>query len=261
MKKLLLLIRIFLCLLPFLIIFLIQQTNSLKDTRYVWASGRVPPGFDGYTIALVSDLHNKRFGKNQVRLVRAVWELQPDLIALTGDFADLQTKNLDSVRELLEGVHDLVPMYYVDGNHDPESPFYDELLALLEEYEVTVLDGEEIILTQNNDKMTLTGFPYWHPGDTAADIVLFHDPAALEQFAAQGCGLVLAGHIHGGQVALPGGRAILGPSGGLFPKYSGGVYTEGETTLVLSRGLGTSGFPFRAFSRPEVVGVELKHEK
>ena len=257
MKKLLL---ILLGLLILCAVFLIQQTNSLKTARYTWESPRALWGFDGFQIALVSDLHNKRFGKNQARLVRAVADLRPDLIALTGDFVDLETKNLDFAREFLEGIKNLAPIYWVDGNHDPNSPFYGELHALLAEYGVIVLAGDCVTLTCNGDTMTLAGYPYWelHYPILSADIMLYHGPDDFYRFAALGCGLVLSGHNHGGQIATPWGRALIAPNHGLFPRYSGGVYTEGGSTMVLSRGLGTSVFHVRAFARPEVVGVVLK---
>jgi len=242
--------------------FLLQQTNSLKTTRYTWESPRVPPGFDGFTIALVSDLHNKRFGKEQARLVKAVRELQPDMIAITGDFIDLSTKNLDFAREFLEGVKDLAPMYWADGNHDPNSPFYQDLHELLAEYGVIALAGDRVALARGGGEMTLAGYPYWelYYPIVSADIMLYHGPDEFGRFAVLGCGLVLSGHNHGGQIALPGGRAVVGPNGSSFPQYSGGVYTENDTTMVLSRGLGTSVIPFRAFAPPEVVGIELKSE-
>jgi len=238
-------------------IFLIQQTNSLKVTRYAWESSRVPQGFDGYRVALVSDLHNKRFGKTQARLVQAVKELQPDLIALAGDFVDMHTKDMRAVTEFFEGVQGLAPMYYVDGNHDPNSPFYGELRELLAEYGVTVLARDAVTLTHGGSEMTLAGYPYWelHDPIQPADIMLYHGPDEFSRFAELGCGLVLSGHNHGGQIALPGGKALFAPGGGLFPTYSHGVYHEGETTMVLTRGLGSVYVPVRAFARPEVVGV------
>jgi len=257
MKKLLLVLLI-LC--AAAVVFLLQQTNSLKITRYTWESPRVPQGFDGYCIALVSDLHNKRFGKDQARLVRTVRELQPDLIALAGDFVDMHTKDMRAAREFLAGVQGLAPMVWVDGNHDPQSPFYGELLDLLAQYDVTVLARDVVTLTRGGDEITLAGYPYWelHHPVLPADIMLYHSPEEFSRFAALGCGLVLSGHNHGGQIALPGGKAIFAPGGGLFPKYSGGIYTEGEATMVLSRGLGSVYIPVRAFARPEVVGVTLK---
>ncbi|MDR2686195.1 MAG: metallophosphoesterase family protein [Oscillospiraceae bacterium] len=256
MKKLML---VLFGLLALCAVFLAQQTNSLKTARYAWESPRVPPGFDGYRIALVSDLHNKRFGKHQARLVRAVRDLEPDLIALTGDFADLETKDLGAAREFLEGVKGLAPMYWVDGNHDPNSPFYGELRALLASCGVISLDGERVTLARGGDTMSLAGYPYWelHHPILPADIMLYHGPDEFPRFAALGCGLVLSGHNHGGQVATPWGRALIGPNHNLFPRYSGGVYTEGGSAMALSRGLGTTRVHVRAFARPEVVGVTL----
>ena len=243
-------------------LFLYQQTNVLQTTRYSWESPRVPRAFDGYRIVQLSDLHNKRFGKHQRRLLRAVREAKPDLIALTGDFVDLHTKSLAAATELLEGMQGLAPMLYVDGNHDPNSPYYQEFLALLDRYGVIVLDGVTQLL-RGGETMTIAGYGYWEiqgPAIAPADIVLYHGPQWFPAFAAAGCGLVLAGHIHGGQIALPGGRAIVGPAGTLFPEYSHGVYREGASTMVLSRGLGTSGAPLRLFSPPEIVVIELSRK-
>ncbi|MCL2495383.1 MAG: metallophosphoesterase [Oscillospiraceae bacterium] len=242
------------------VLFALQQTNSLKSARYTWESPRVPPGFDGFQVALVSDLHGKRFGREQKRLVQAVRDLQPDMIALTGDFIDRKTKDLDFAREFLEGIKNIAPVYWVDGNHDPHSPLYGELHALLAEYGVAVLAGNCVDITHGGDTMRLLGYAFWelyHPIEPA-DIVLFHGPDDFFRFAALGCGLVLSGHNHGGQIALPGGRAVLAPNWHLFPKYSGGVYAEGESTMVLSRGLGTSDIHVRLFARPEVVGVVFR---
>ena len=247
------------------ILFLAQQTNTLKTTNYTWQSDRVPEAFDGFRIAQLSDLHNKRFGKGQKRLVEAIQAARPDMIAFTGDLVDDATKNLDFVREFLDGVKNLAPIYYVDGNHDENSPHYDAFLALLSQYNVMVLNGYAR-LERGGDAMTLAGFPFWPVRykqlDTSvpADIVLLHDPFEFENFAKNGYGLMLAGHIHGGQIALPGGRAIYMPSAGLFPKYSAGLYRHGEAAMIVSRGLGTVGVPFRAFSLPEIVIIELKCE-
>lgn len=239
---------------------IVQQTNGLKITRYTWQTNHVPQGFDGFCIAHISDLHNKRFGKNQARLVKAVEKLQPDMIALTGDFVDLQTRDLGFMEELLAGVQGIAPVYYVDGNHDPRSPFYPEFVAMLAQYGVTVLDGKTVALERGGDAMTLAGYPCWDFSALAApaDIALYHDPEGFRLLETYGYGLVLSGHNHGGQIALPWGQAIIGPAGKLFPEYSYGLYEEGSSAMVLSRGLGTRGFPFRLFAMPEVVGVEFK---
>ena len=251
---------IFAILLAVGVLFALQQTNALKATQYTWQSGRVPAGFDGYRIVQVSDLHDKRFGSGQNRLIRMIRDLNPDMIALTGDILDWRTMDLAPVRELLAGTAGLAPMYYVDGNHDPRSHLYGEFRALLAEYGVTVLEGYTT-LARGGDTMTLAGCGYWEwfiEGlPRPADLVLYH---GIEIANSQsGHGLILAGHMHGGQVALPGGRAIVSPDGRFFPEYAGGFYELGDdSTMVVSKGLGTSGLPFRLFARPEVVCVEMK---
>jgi len=248
--------------------FVYQQTNSIKTSRYTWQSSRVPRGFDGYRIVQVSDLHSKRFGRNQERLLRAIRKAQPDMIAFTGDFIDYKTKSLDSIMDLLAGIRGMAPVYYVDGNHDPNSPYYQAFRAMLSQYDVTVLHGWAR-LAHKDETVSLVGFPYWDfpywdwkPSNVpdSADIVLSHSPDLFAALAGRGCGLVLAGHNHGGQIAFPGGKALFGPRKELLPAYSAGIYREGDATMVLSRGLGVSQIPFRLFAQPEIVVIELKTE-
>ena len=72
--------------------------------------------------------------------------------------------------------------------------------------------------------------------------------------------LVLTGHAHGGQFRLPLIGGLVAPNQGLFPKYDAGLYSEGSTNMIVSRGLGNSIIPFRFNNRPEVVLIELKSQ-
>ena len=82
----------------------------------------------------------------------------------------------------------------------------------------------------------------------------------FETYVACGVDLVLSGHAHGGQFRLPFIGGLIAPDQGLFPKYDSGLYTDGITNMVVSRGLGNSIIPFRFNNRPEVVLVELNAE-
>ena len=92
-------------------------------------------------------------------------------------------------------------------------------------------------------------------------MLLSHRPHLLPLYCAAGIPLVLSGHAHGGQIRLPFIGGLLAPEQGWFPPYTSGVHHSGKTTLVISRGLGNSLFPFRIFNRPEVVCLSLTSDK
>jgi predicted MPP superfamily phosphohydrolase len=87
-------------------------------------------------------------------------------------------------------------------------------------------------------------------------ILLAHRPELFSVYVKHGVDLVLSGHAHGGQFRI-GKQGIFAPGQGLFPKYTHGVVTEGRTSMVISRGIGNSAFPFRVNNRPELVMVTL----
>ena len=93
--------------------------------------------------------------------------------------------------------------------------------------------------------------------DRLYSVLLIHRPELLETYARAGMNLVFSGHAHGGQVRIPFVGGVIAPNQGFFPQYDGGLYTMGDTQLVLSRGLGNSLCPLRVNNRPEIVLAEL----
>ena len=89
-------------------------------------------------------------------------------------------------------------------------------------------------------------------------ILLSHRPELIEIYKDNKIDLVLSGHSHGGQIRLPLIGGIIGPGQGFFPDYDGGIYKEDNTTMIISRGLGNSLFPFRINNDPEIVVITLK---
>ena len=79
-------------------------------------------------------------------------------------------------------------------------------------------------------------------------------------YVEQGIDMVFAGHAHGGQVRIPKLGGLIAPGQGWFPTMTDGIFRKEGTQLVLSRGLGNSGFPVRVFNLPEVVAVTLEKE-
>ncbi|MDO4733224.1 MAG: metallophosphoesterase, partial [Bacillota bacterium] len=88
-------------------------------------------------------------------------------------------------------------------------------------------------------------------------ILLSHRPECTAFYESSGFDLELSGHAHGGQLRIPGLlNGLYAPNQGFFPKYAGGLYQLGKTSLLVSRGLCKSRLP-RVFNRPELAIIEL----
>ena len=88
-------------------------------------------------------------------------------------------------------------------------------------------------------------------------VLLSHRPELFDVYVSGNVALVLSGHAHGGQFRLPYLGGLVAPNQGLFPEYDAGMYVRGNTTMIVSRGIGNSLFPFRINNRPEVLIIQL----
>ena len=91
-------------------------------------------------------------------------------------------------------------------------------------------------------------------------ILLSHHPELFPEYKNTDIDLVFSGHAHGGQFRLPFIGGIIAPEQGLFPEYDAGIYTEDNTNMLVSRGIGNSILPFRINNRPEVILINLQAE-
>lgn len=257
------------------------ENRSLRLTAYTLPSPRLPLAFDGLRIVQLSDLHGARFGKDSRRLLSAVKKLSPELIALTGDLVD-RREEFSLLPPLLTGLCELAPTVYITGNHEWAMPPKDRerFFALLEQFGVTRLENSYRLLRRGQEQLVLAGVDDINgPLDqkTPAQLVkeirseqsgdpyilmLSHRNDQLPQWSALQVDTVLSGHAHGGVVRLPGLGPIFGTHLELLPDDAEGVYREGRTALVVSRGLGQSKkLPFRLGNRPEVTLVILETEQ
>jgi predicted MPP superfamily phosphohydrolase len=169
----------------------------------------------------------------------------------------------------------------VTGDHEAASPQYGILKAGLEEAGGIVLEDEAVYLGRSGETISLIGLAdsdFTVKGDMFGEapamvgtklknmndgeggeyaILLSHWPELFETYVNCGIDLVFAGHAHGGPFRLPFIGGLVAPNQGLFPKYDAGLYTDGGTSMVVSRGIGNSIIPFRFNNRPEIVLVEL----
>ena len=273
------------CILSGILLILIVWTAwgnaALELNTYTISSRGLPDAFDGYRIAQVSDLHNAEFGDRNQRLLEMLREAEPDMIAITGDLIDSRKTNIAVALAFAEEAVKFAPCYYVSGKHEARVSEYQELKTGLEAAGVTVLDDAQVKIEVSGESITVIGVndPSFHADyltsdaavmdrklselsseDASFTILLSHRPELFDAYAAHEMDLVLTGHAHGGQFRLPLIGGLIAPNQGLFPKYDDGLYSVGNTNMIVSRGLGNSIIPFRFNNRPEVVLIELKSQ-
>ena len=276
MKRRVIVLIIAAVLVPALLIWLLWANSSAASTQVTVASGALPETFEGFKIAHVSDLHNAVFGRKNERLLSLIRAAEPDIIAITGDLIDSRHTDIDSALAFVEAAAEIAPVYYVTGNHESRLDF-DEIEPRLTAAGARVLRNEAEDIGRGGERIRLAGIDdpsFIRTGGTAEEraaaeleqlgdgggtftVLLAHRPELVEVYAEYGAGLVLSGHAHGGQVHLPLLGGLYAPGQGLLPEYDSGLYSLGETQMVVSRGLGNSVAPLRVNNRPELVIVTL----
>ena len=243
-----------------------------------------------YRVVFLSDLHNKQFGRNNARLLEAIGEIEPDAVLVGGDMINGKPgEKLEQAVSLLRALKEKYPVYYANGNHEHRIKLYpdtygdeaERYAASLAELSIVpmvnthvqlpginlTIYGSEIdkyfykrftIPEMDSEYLTrLLGSP--DPGSYT--VLLAHNPDYFPRYAGWGADLVLAGHIHGGIVRIPfWGKGLLSPNVRFFPRYDGGVYREGDSTMILSRGLGIHTIPFRLFNPAEVIVIDFTEQ-
>ena len=242
---------------------------------------RLPEAFDGTTIAQLSDFHYHRFLSAEVirKAVELAAGLNPDLVALTGDFVTVsEFKKFDPraaedsvpCAELLAPLKPRLGIYAVLGNHDTfTSP---ELVSeALGAHGIRVLQNEALPLEHDGARLWIAGVRDVLAGhadlkttfagvpSTEPAILLAHEPDFADHASHYPVDLQLSGHSHGGQVSLP----LVGPPflPHLAKKYPRGLRTVRKTALYTNVGLGTIVVPIRILAAPEVTLLTLHTNK
>lgn len=233
----------------------------------------------GKRIVQVSDLHRRTFGRNNEKLIEAVRQQKPDVIAVTGDLVSRNVTDLTKAEQLLAALRQIAPIVMCLGNHELDLP--PELFAayreMLKKQDVLLLDNDTAELNGVRFAgLTLT-HEHYKNGDsyrnlrtcTAKDVsdalgdcqtgtvLLAHNPLFFEAYAEWGADLVLSGHVHGGVVRLPVLGGILSPERKFFPKYDKGVFRLKQSIMVVSGGLGK----LRLGNRPEIRVLDFCTDK
>lgn len=236
---------------------------------------------------VLSDLHNKRYGRKNEKLLEAIREQKPDFVLVAGDILTAKPgASMEPAIAFLKELKKDYPIYYGNGNHEHRLKLYPEKYGdmgqryadALKELGISPLVNGHVKLPEHG--ITIYGAEidrYYYkrfqvhtmesdylpkvlgkPLKEDYTILLAHNPDYFPNYAAWGADLTLSGHVHGGVARVPfWGKGVIAPSLCLFPTYDGGIFKEGKHTMLLSRGLGTHTIPVRLFNPGELWVVDF----
>ncbi|MCD7724834.1 MAG: metallophosphoesterase [Clostridiales bacterium] len=238
----------------------------------------------------LSDLHNKSFGKDNEKLVETIDGISPDGILVAGDMLTAAGRqDFAPALSLMKRLASRYKIYYGMGNHEYRLKLYpDQYPGMYQGYMEGLAEAGIVPLVNENTylpefNLFICGAEierrYYRrfrktpmepdylprilgqPETGGCQLLIAHNPEYFEEYAAWGADVVASGHVHGGIMRLPVLGGVLSPNLTLFPKYDGGRFEKGRSTMILSRGLGTHTIPLRIFNPGELIVISLKPEK
>ena len=240
----------------------------------------LPKAFEGFRIVQLSDLHISAFmSAEEIRKYVAIAnQLKADLVALTGDFVTWDETAQGAVVEALSGLKAPFGVFGCLGNHEWLTGTEESITRLFAAQGTRILRGERAAVNSGRSTLNFLGVDYQsrlgrteapgHPmqeyllgmerlllPDTV-NILLSHNPNTFDRAAELGIDLSLAGHTHGGKVALEFIHSNLAPARLITP-YVRGWFQKRDAQLYVNRGIGTIAFPIRFGARPEITVFEL----
>ena len=236
--------------------------RNLEITRTSLVTSGLPEALSGLRIGLLTDLHRSLTVPREdiEKAVTAMMKERPDLIVLGGDYVTWRDPQfVEDVADILAPLTAPHGVFAILGNHDDERA----MPAALTAQGFEVLMDARTRITVAGESLDLVGLRFWTrqstdvipllSSATRPAIVLAHDPRRVFEAAALDLSVVLSGHTHGGQIVIPGLGAIAARK---FP-IAAGVFHQRNTTLYVSRGIGTVYVPFRLNCPPEVAILTL----
>ena len=259
------------------------SAECLIDVHYTVA---VEGLTNGVRAAVISDLHGRELGKDNVRLIAKTAEQFPDVIFLDGDLIDRNSGEEDvrELEQLIQSLCEIAPVFFSLGNHEQAYMRNDDtLLERIEAAGATVVNDSFVDVSIADQTLRIGGtlgygFYFGRSEEeftTSAEYVflkefentdfpticLAHRP---DTFIFNGAydmwdiDVVVSGHTHGGLVRLPFVGGLYAPMQGFFPEYDRGYFQLGDNMqMVISSGLAGHGVLPRVNNLPEIVVVDL----
>ena len=241
------------------------------------------------TFAVIADLHNCCYGRDNRRLFDTLVKEEPDAVLIAGDLieAGINASEEEGLK-LLYMLSGRFPVYYGVGNHEKKlfiRSMYqrqrDELVFGLKRSGVRLMHNTSYELPDSNVCIKGLDIPHEYyrrvihkktsgrklegllgrPDRKSFNILLAHDPSHFKAYAEYGADLVLSGHVHGGMVRLPYVGGLFSPEYRLFPKYDAGIYRLEHTRMLVSRGLGSHTINIRINNTPELIMLRLERDE
>jgi len=241
----------------------LYERHRLGVTRATLPVSGLPGALDGLRVVMLTDLHLSPIVPREDldAAVQLAMTEQPDLIVLGGDYISFMDRAYaEPCAEIIAPLSARHGIFAVLGNHDDDV----EMPKTLERRGIEVLKDARTTVTIRGERLDFIGIRFWTRatvdlarllrGSGGTTILLAHDPRRLQQAAALNIPLMLSGHTHGGQIVLPGIGAIAAKK---FPVVEGMARRE-NTTVFVSRGIGTIGVPVRINCPPEVAVLTLE---
>lgn len=250
---------------------------DIQVTEHVLYLPTLPREFDGYTILHVSDPHFDAHPLLGPAIIAAAGRTKPDLLALTGDYRFGESGPFDLVETcmatLVDSVRPRDGAWAILGNHDTA-----EMVPTFEHHDIHCLVNESMVIRRGKARLVVTGLDdvhrYYTPSAKAAlnleehartnrfGLALVHSPDMAPEAAESGYDLYLCGHTHGGQICLPGGRAIMAHRP-IRPGHDTAGWVKGRWAVgamqgITSRGAGVSGISVRFNAPPEIGIIRLR---
>ena len=229
----------------------------------------LPASWDGLSVLQISDVHAGAYMPvDRMRRIRDLANSLPaDLVVFTGDQIDRREIDADLFVRGFQGIRAPLGVFGVLGNHDYRvSPR--RAVWTLKAAGITPLVNSSTVLDRDGDRLALVGLddllapagrgPDFRAIARHADafrLVLCHQPQGWDTARTFGADLTLAGHTHGGQIALT--TRNLNPAR-MYTRYIAGPYIEGDRTLYVSRGIGVGAVPLRLGAPPELDLITLR---
>ncbi len=244
---------------------LLPRRFSLAETTL--SPPRWPKNLRRLRVLLLSDIHTGPFLKPEVLSAMAIdlMDLHPDLVVIAGDIVTGSSSELD---DFLDGLavlsHAPLGAWFCYGNHDHLNGGSEGIQERLESIGISTLKNQSVVLTHGDGRFVLGGIddlilgaPDWDQllaANGPPSLLLAHNPDFFYQAEARGAALVLSGHTHGGQIRFRGGPPLVRQSRFSLDE---GAYSYGSSLLVVSRGLGAVGLPWRIGADPEAVLIQI----